>query len=264
MRVLKTPMEQPVSNHEGSKQSVLGHWLCPKGSVVCAMGGYVFLFGFWVLACSPTPVALKAEKETYILEGKGAADKIIVNLLDRENQPVTDPARIVFFSENLKVFRLSADGSILALSSGEGSVDVEVVGTDIKLKVPVRVKIPERINLSHEKLGLWIGQVKENVWAEVRSEKDAFIEGYLPFWKSENPAVCKVEPIVDPARRQSWVKITGVGRGKTRIVASFKDLTESISVSVHKDGDTISADGRITEKAEDKAAGKKKKKKKQK
>jgi hypothetical protein len=149
----------------------------------------------------------------------------------------------VWFSDDTSIIKLSQDGEVEAISSGEATVEVEVVGTKLKTEVRVRVKIPASINVSHEKLRLWTGQVKDNVWAEVHSEKDAFIEGYLPEWSSEDPSIVKVEPINDPNRRQSWVRMTGMKSGNTYIYATFQGLSKMIRVAVFDEDEEVALDG---------------------
>jgi len=220
--------------------------------------------------CAPTPASVEFEKDKYLLDGADAKDKIVAKVLDADGKQITEGINLVYFCSNSDIIKLDADGSISAVASGEAKVDVEVVGTTLTATVPVRVKIAASINLSHEKLRLWTGQVKDNVWSEVHSEKDAFIEGFKPEWNSEDPSIVKVEQINDPNRRQSWVKLTGMKSGNTYIITSFRHLTKSIKVRVYDDDEEVSLAGerlgkiKKDETAEEKTKPKKKKKKKKK
>ena len=175
--------------------------------------GAVLIMGCLVGAlsgCSPEPAKVEITPNPVVLEGAGSTQKLSAKVLDKDGKPITEGVDVVWFTEDTKRIKLATDGTVTGLESGETEGEAEVVGTPIRGTVPIRIKIPASIHLSHERLRLWTGQVKENVWAEVHSEKDAFIEGYLPTWKSEDPDIVKVEPIVDPSRRQSWVRMTGM------------------------------------------------------
>lgn len=198
-----------------------------------------------VAALSGCQTAAKVEilPNDIVLEGVGATLKLKARVLDTKGEEMTDKVKIVWFSSDTKHIKLSHDGEIKAISSGEAKVEVEVVGTDLKTVAPVRIKIAASINTSHEKLRLWTGQVKENVWAEVHSEKGAFIEGYLPVWTSDDPSIVKVEPIEDPKRRQSWVKMTAMKSGDTIINATYSQFTKSIRVAVFDEDEQVALDG---------------------
>lgn len=220
-------------------------------------GGAVALLCVAV-ACS-SPAKLEIVPDTVVLEGHGASKKLEPRVLDADGKQITEGADVVWFTEDQKNVKLSHDGEVTAVASGEAVVEAEVVGTEIKAEVKVRVKIPGSINLSHERLRLWTGQVKENVWAEVHSEKGAFIEGYKPEWSSEDPEIVKVEPIVDEKRRQSWVKMTGLKSGTTYIFANFQHLSKKIRVAVFDEDEEVALDGTRIPKDKDKKADEKKK-----
>jgi hypothetical protein len=227
---------------------------------VLAIGWLVVM----LLGCSPTPAKVEIVPAKVILEGAGSTQKLEAKVYDEDGKVITKGVDVIWFSEDTERIKLSVDGTVTAVASGETEVEVEVVGANLKATVPIRIKIPASINVSHERLRLWTGQVKENVWAEVHSEKDAFIEGYLPEWTSEDPTVVKVEPIRDPKRRQSWVKMTGMSSGTAYIYANFKHLSKRIRVAVFDEDEEVALDGtRITKeqkKAKEEAEKKKKKK----
>ena len=218
------------------------------------------------LACSPDPAKIQIIPEEVILEGADASKKLEAKVLDKDGQVIPD-ATVVWFADDPEHIKLSSDGTVTAVASGESKVEAEVVGTSVKAEVAIRIKIPSSIHVSHEKLRLWTGQVKENVWAEVRSEKDAFIEGYRPHWESEDPDIVKVEDVNDPSKRQSWVKITGMKSGATYIAALYKTFSKRIRVAVYDEDEEVALDGtRIPKKEEgdeqEETDTKKKKKKK--
>ena len=215
-----------------------------------------------------TPAKVEIVPDKVVLDGAGATAKLAAKVFDKNGEELTEGVEIVWFSDDTDIFKLSQDGEVSAVASGEGKVEVEVVGAKLTAEAPVRVKIPASINVSHERLRLWTGQVKENVWAEVHSEKGAFIEGYLPEWTSEDPTVVKVEQIDDPNRRQSWVRMTGMKSGNTFIYATFQGISQQIKVGVFDEDEEVALDGtRIPkdakqeqEKEEAQPKGKKKKK----
>lgn len=199
-----------------------------------------------VFACSK-PAKIEITPAKVVLEEPGATQQLQAKVFDADGALIPD-ARVVWFSTDTKLIKLSQDGEVSAIASGEANVEVEVVNSPIKASVPIRVKIPSSIHVSHEKLRLWIGQVKDNVWAEVHSEKGAFVEGYLPSWTSDDPTIVKVEPIVDAKRRQSWVKMTGLKSGVTYINASFRGITKTIRVGVFGEEEEVDLSGQRIEK----------------
>ncbi len=218
-------------------------------------------FTFAALAGCTTPAKVEIVPDKVVLEGAGSSKKLEAKVYDKNGELLTEGVEIVWFSEDTKVIKLNADGEVTAVSSGEAEVEVEVVGTELKLVAPIRVKIPSSLNVSHEKLRLWTGQVKENVWAEVHSEKGAFIEGYLPTWTSEDPTIVKVEQIKDSNRRQSWVKMTGMKSGTTYINATFQGISKTIRVGVFDEDEEVALDGtRISKEKKEKEKDSKKKK----
>jgi hypothetical protein len=211
-------------------------------------GKITFFFGFVFVAvglggCGPKPASVEIVPGEVVLEGAGAQQKLEARVLDEEGKVIPGFTDIVWFSEDMKHIKLSADGTVTAVASGEAKVDVEVVNTQLKATVKIRIKIAASVKVSHERLRLWTGQVKEDVCAEVLSEKGAFIEGYLPTWKSDDPDIVKVEPIVDPNRRQSWVRMTGMKSGITYIYAKYKDFSQQIRVAVFDEDEEVAMDG---------------------
>jgi hypothetical protein len=201
-------------------------------------------------SCSPKPASLVIEPEKAVLDGSGSTLKLQAKVLDADGQPITEGVDVTWFSTDSGIFKLDQDGTVTARASGEGEVEVEVVGTELKTTVPVRVKIASSIVTSHEKsLSLWVGQVKDNVWAEVHSEKDAFVEGFKPTWSSSDSSIVKVENLVD-ARRQAWAKLTALKSGDTYITATFRDITYDIIVRVYSEDEEISLDGTRKKKEE--------------
>lgn len=194
------------------------------------------------MGCSK-PSSLQIEPANIVLDGADDSKTLVAKVLDQNGKQITDGISVVWFSEDTKIIKLSADGHISPVASGEAKVEAEVVGTQLKVTVPVRVKIPASINTSHERMSLWIGQVKEDVWADVRSEKGAFIEDYLPQWESEDPSVVTAEPITLPKRRQSWVKLTALKEGTTYLHAKFKGIDTSIRVTVYDENRQYAPDG---------------------
>ena len=195
-----------------------------------------------LLGCN-SPSKLEAIPDSVVLDGIGQEKTIEVKVYNSDGEPITEGLSFVWFSTDTKIIKLDQEGTVEGVASGEAEVELELVGTDLKLTVPVRVKNAASIKVSHEKLRLWTGQVKTDVWAEVHSEKDAFIEGYLPKWNSDDSTVVQVEAIKDPGRRQSWVTLTAMKSGTTYINAVFNNLTKTIKVSVFDEDEEVELDG---------------------
>ncbi|MBN2341387.1 MAG: hypothetical protein JXX29_08320 [Deltaproteobacteria bacterium] len=204
-------------------------------------------------ACSPTPVAIKFDKDVYVLEGADAKGKIVAFAVDADGNPIKEGVDLTYFCADRDVVKVSADGSIEAVSSGEETVEVEVVGVDIKAEIDIRVKIPSGIEVTHEKLSLWVGQVKKNVAAWVVSEKEAYIEGYTTEWTSNDPSIVSVKGIPDPVKgkmQRSYVEMKGLKSGDTTITASFGDLSKDITVRVYREDEELDLSGRRKQPAD--------------
>jgi hypothetical protein len=96
------------------------------------------------------------------------------------------------------------------------------------------------------------------------SEKDAFIEGYLPKWTSQDPSIVSVEqiedPIKDPKRARSYVKMVGLKSGDTYITATYNNISRDIRVRVYDEDEEVDLSGQRKPKKGDKDKDKKKKK----
>ncbi len=196
-------------------------------------------------ACS-TPADIRFDKEVYVLEGFDAEGQIVATAVDADGTPIKDGVDMTFFCQKNDIVKVTNDGKLKAVASGEDEVEVEIVGTEIKKIAKVRVKIPGSIAVSHEKLRLWVGQVKKNVAAWVLSEKEAYIEGYLPDWTSDDPTIVSVKRIPDPTRGQyqrSYVEMVGLKSGDTTVNATYGNLMTSITVRVYSEDDEVDLSG---------------------
>lgn len=212
------------------------------------------LIGACVSGCAPEPARVEISPDKVVLDGPDATQKLEAKVFDKDGKDITKDMDVIWFTEDTQHIKLGPDGTVKAVASGEADVEAEVVGTGVKGTVSVRVKIAGSIVLSHERLRLWTGQVKDNVWAEVHSEKDAFVEGFLPDWTSDDPDIVKVEAIKDPGRRQSWVKMTGVKSGTAYVYANFRHLSKRIRVAVYDEDEEILPDGTRASEVETKKA----------
>ncbi|MBN2716697.1 MAG: hypothetical protein JXX14_12665 [Deltaproteobacteria bacterium] len=231
-------------------------------SAIYGMTGFMILAV--VAACSPTPVGIKFEKDMYVLEGPDAEDKIVAYGVDADGNKITEGLNYTFFCEKRDIVISSNDGTIKAVASGEETVEAEIVGYDIKATVKIRVKIPTDIEVSHEKLSLWVGQVKKNVAAWVVSEKGAYVEGYTPKWISADPTIVSVKDIPDPTRgkmQKSYVEMKGLKSGDTTISAVFEGMEKEITVRVYREDEELDLSGRRKPPVEEQEKETKKKKK---
>ncbi|MBN2528496.1 MAG: hypothetical protein JXR76_19060 [Deltaproteobacteria bacterium] len=223
-----------------------------KRATIWGLGILVFST---ITACSPTPVAIRFEQDVYTLEGSGAEGQIVAFTVDADGKKIENGPDLTFFCESRDIVQVSNDGKIKAVASGEDKVEVEVVGHDIKATVGIRVKIPSDIEVTHEKLSLWVGQEKKNVAAWVVSEKGAYIEGYTPTWVSADPSIVTVKDIPDPSKgkmQRSYVEMHGMKSGDTTIKATFQDMEKEIVVRVYREDEELDLSGRRKKPAEEK------------
>ncbi|MCP4602447.1 MAG: hypothetical protein GY847_18350 [Proteobacteria bacterium] len=219
---------------------------------------------FWSAGCT-TPASIEVTPNNVVFEKAGSTLMLYARVLDQDgNQMSIKGMDIIWSCEDTKNVRVTSDGQVTAVASGETEVQVSIADTEVTAKVPVRVKLASSIRISHEKIRLWTDQIREDVWAEVLSEKGAFVEGFLPKWSSRDESVARAEPIVDPKRRQSWVKITGIKPGTARIEASFRGITKDIRVAVFSKDEEVNMVGEHISKKKEKDAKKARAKKKKK
>ena len=157
-----------------------------------------------LLGCQ-TPTTLEIVPDKVVLEGSGATKKLEAKVLDGSGEVMKEGYEVLWFTEDLKIIKLNPDGEIEALASGEAKVEAEIVGTELKAKVPVRVKIPSSINISHEKLRLSaVLSVAARLMTsptpdtEALAEKDRTTGSKLPSTSSATTAKWKIPPPVRP------------------------------------------------------------------
>jgi hypothetical protein len=199
------------------------------------------------LACSPEPVDIQFSEDMYVVEGKDGKIQIKAWPVDKEGNKIEEGVDLTYFCPNRDIIGVTNDGEVNAIASGEDDVEVEVVGKPIKKSVKVRVKIAGGVEASHEKLRLWVGQEKTDVAAHVISEKGAYIEGYLPEWRSDDPSIVSVERIPDPTQmkfKRSYVKMVGKKSGDTHVYASYNGMEKQITVRVYAEDDEVTLAGR--------------------
>ncbi|MDJ0765464.1 MAG: hypothetical protein QNJ97_20960 [Myxococcota bacterium] len=203
----------------------------------------------WAASCA-SPARIEVAPEEVVLTKPNESVMLKVDVFDGDgNRMSTRGLDISWLCEDLKPIRLSQDGVVTARTSGQTSVSVEIGGTDLRKTISVEVSLPASVHVSHEKLRLWEGEVRDDIWADVRSDKNAPIEGLMPTWQSEDPAVVRVDSIVDPNRRQSFVKLTGIKKGTTYLRARHGKMSNKIRVAVFaEDEEVIMAGDQISEK----------------
>jgi hypothetical protein len=232
--------------------------------VICccaALGIVATLF----LGCA-SPARIEITPDNVVFERAGDSMMLQATVFDQDDRQMSHKGiDLEWMCKDNNVVRLTSDGEVAAVASGDAKVEVTIPGVDLRAETSVRVKLPSSIRVSQDKLRLWEGETKEDVWAEVLSEKGAFLEGYLPEWSSDDPSIVKVEKIVDPNRRQSWVKLIGVRKGTSQVSAKFRGISGTIRVAVFaEDEEVVLAGDHISEKklkdAKREAARKKKNK----
>lgn len=218
-----------------------------------------------IFGCA-APEKIEVRPEEVVFERAGDSMMLQATVLDRDGREMSHKGLdIAWMCKDNNVVRLSSDGEVTAVASGDANVEVSIQGTELRAQASVRVKLPGSVRVSQDKLRLWEGEVKEDVWAEVLSEKGAYLEGYFTDWSSDDESVVRVEKIVDPSRRQSWVKLIGVGKGTTQVTAKFRGISQPIRVAVFAENEeVVMAGDRISEKKRKDAAREANRKKKDK
>jgi hypothetical protein len=216
------------------------------------------------LGCT-TPTALEISPDDVVLKKKNESIRLQATVRDQDAREMsTKGLQISWSTDDSNVITVDQDGLVIAQASGDAEVKAEIAETDIKAKATVEVQIPLAVKASKEKLRLWVGETKIDVWADVRTERGTPIEGLLPTWSSENSSIVKVEPVQTDRTRQSMVKMTGVAPGTTRITARHENLTASVRISVFGEGDEVQMVGSQISKKKARDAKRYKKKKKEK
>lgn len=184
-----------------------------------------------VTGCS-SPASVEVRPDPLVLEGAGATGKLEPIILDESGKQLTEGYSIAWLGTDPKVAKVHQDGRVEALSTGKILVDVEVIGTEVRGMGNVVVKIPGSVVASHEELGLVAGQSPVMVSAEVRSDADTLIEGYLPNWKVDDQAVVKLEQLPGSGEPRTWARLTPLKPGETYATASYKDLAADVRIVV--------------------------------
>ena len=214
-----------------------------------------------IVGCS-TPTTIEITPNNVVLEKKNASVRLQATVRDQDGREMsTKGLQIAWSSDDSSVISLDQDGLVIAAASGDADVRAEIAETDVRAKVTVEIKIPSAVKVSKDKMRLWVGETKTDVWADVRTERGAPIEGLRPNWSSENPSVVKVESIQDGSTRQSKVKITGVTPGTTRVTARHENFSAFVRVTVFAEDEEVQMVGSQISKKKARDAKKYKKKK---
>jgi hypothetical protein len=183
------------------------------------------------LGCS-SPASLEVRPDPLVLEGVGAKGVLEPVILDENGKQITEGYGIAWLGTDSKVAKVHQDGRVEAVSTGKILVDVEVVGTEVRGIGNVEVRIAGSVIASHDELALVAGQGPLMVSAEVRSDIDTMIKGYLPTWKVDDPSVVRLEQIPGPDQPRTMARLTPLKPGETYATASFKDLAADIRIVV--------------------------------
>ncbi len=213
------------------------------------------------LGCT-TPTKIEVSQKEVVLDKAGKTALLEARVLDQDGSAMSIRGLEIRWScEETGVARVTPDGQVTAVASGDADVKVEVVGTALSEIVKVEVKIPKVVHVSKDKLRLFEGESKEDIWAEVQTERGAFVEGAAVTWSSDDSSVVKVEPVVDPTRRRQFVRLTGVTPGTTHAVARHGTMSKSVRVSVFASDQEVNLAGSQISKKKARDAKRYKKKK---
>jgi hypothetical protein len=214
-------------------------------------------------ACS-TPSKIDITPKDAVLDKVGASVLLRARILDQDGEEMSSRGlELGWYSNDTGVVKLTPDGVAVAVGSGSAEVRVEVAGTGVRETATVAVRIPSAVEVSLDKVRLWEGETKADVWADVRTERGAVIPGLRPTFISENPAVVKVEPVMDQQGPRSFAKLTGVSPGAARVIARYGDAARDIKVTVFAEDEEVRMVGNHISKKKERDArrGKKKKEK---
>lgn len=183
-------------------------------------------------ACS-SPASVEVSPDPLVLEGVGAEGQFQTRILDEDGAPIASGYDVVWLGLDSKVAKVQQDGRVQAQSTGKILVDVEVVGTEVHGVGHVEVRIPGSVVASHDELALPVGGPSTTVWAELRSDVDMVIEGWVPTWKVDDQSVVKLEaPPPGEGATRAFAKLTPLKAGETYATATYKDLAADIRVVV--------------------------------
>jgi hypothetical protein len=183
------------------------------------------------VGCS-SPATVEVRPDPLVLEGVGATGQLEPIILDESGKQITEGYAVAWLGTDRKVAKVHQDGRVEAQSTGKILVDLEVIGTEVRGMGNVVVKIPGSVVASHDELILVAGQGPVMVMAEVRSDIDTLIEGYVPTWKVDDSTVVRLEQLPGSDEPRTRARLTALKPGETYATASFKDLAADIRVVV--------------------------------
>jgi len=182
--------------------------------------------------CS-SPASLEIRPEVLVLEGAGATGQLEPVILDEDGKQITEGYSVVWLGLDSKVAKVQQDGRVEAVSSGMILVDVEVVGTEVRGKGRVEVKIPGSVIASRDELALPAGGAPVMVSAEVRSDVDTPLGGkFLPNWKVDDQSIVSLEQMPRSDEPRTWARLTPLKPGETYATAKYGELAADIRIVV--------------------------------
>jgi len=226
------------------------------------VGPCLFATAFAVACTAPSKIEISPKDP--VLEAAGKSVMLQVKVLDSDGKPMsTRGLELAWSTDDTAAVQLTPDGLVTAKASGDATVRVEIVGTDIRAKTKVTVQIPFAIRFSKEKLRLVTGEPPEKIFAEVITSRGAYIPGLQPVFSAEHPDIVAVEPHFEPNGRGAELTLTAKNPGTTQITAGLGDIRASVRAAVFNGDEEISMVGsRISKKKEREARLRHKKKEK--
>lgn len=224
----------------------------------------VMAAGALVAAACTTPTRIEITPKDIVLDAAGKTVLLQAKVLDQNDEVMsTRGLDLAWYTEDTNVIHLTQDGVVSSVASGEAEVTVEVPGTELRAFTTVEVKIPSSVQVSVDKLRLWVGESKQDIWADVRTERGAVIADLRPSFSSLDPDVVRVEPVSEGVGVRSQAKITGIIPGVARIKAGYETMSTEIKVTVFAEDEEVSMVGNHISKKKERDArrGKQKKEK---
>jgi len=221
------------------------------------------LTGCLAVACT-SPAKIEITTKNPVLDKAGQLLLLQVSITDENGKALSlRGIDLAWYTDDRDTISLTQDGQITAKASGDATVRVEIVGTDLSARTKVTVQIPYGIRFTREKLRLVTGETVDNLLAEVVTSRGAAIPGLQPTFAAEDSAVLEVIAQPDPHGRGTKLILKGKNPGTTQVIGRLGNITASVRAAVFDGDEEINLVGNhISKKKERDARSREKKKEK--